>query len=82
MSLSIGGELEIAKPRTVWRNDGNGRFQKEATTLKTGRSQALAVGDLDGDGDADVLFGNLAEPAEVWLNPSNQSTIPCRGAWC
>jgi formylglycine-generating enzyme required for sulfatase activity len=75
-AVSIGGGFEFAKPRSVWRNNGQGRFAKDATTLKTGRSQALAVGDLDGDGDADVVLGNLAEPAEVWLNPSNQSTIP------
>ncbi len=75
-AISIGGGFEFAKPRSVWRNDGKGRFQKVATTLQSGRSQALAVGDLDGDGDADVIFGNLDEPAEVWLNPSNQSPIP------
>lgn len=75
-AVSIGGGFEFAKPRTVWRNDGKGRFAKEATTLKAGRSQSLTVGDLDGDGDADVIFGNLAEPAEIWLNQSNQSTIP------
>lgn len=75
-AVSIGGGFEIPKPGTVWRNDGKGRFAKVATTLKTGRTQALTVGDLDGDGDPDVVLGNLAEPAEVWLNPSNQSTIP------
>ena len=75
-AVTIGGGFEIAKPRTVWRNVGQGRFQKDAANLKPGRSQSLAVGDLDGDGDADVVFGNLAEPAEVWLNQSNQSTIP------
>lgn len=75
-AVCIGGGFEFAKPRSVWRNDGKGRFQKVATSLKTGRSQSLTSGDLDGDGDADIVLGNLAEPAEVWLNPSNQSTIP------
>lgn len=75
-AVSIGGGFETPKPGTVWRNNGKGRFAKVATTLKPSRTQALAAGDLDGDGDTDVVFGNLGEPAAVWLNQSNQSTIP------
>ncbi len=62
-------------PRTVWLNDGQGRFQK-GPALATGNTQSLVSGDLDGDGDADVVFGNLNHPAEIWFNQSNQSTIP------
>ncbi len=65
-------------PRTVWLNNGQGRFQK-GPSLSPNNSQSLTAGDLDGDGDADIIFGNLnlhQRPVEVWFNPSNQSTIP------
>ncbi|MCX7422871.1 MAG: SUMF1/EgtB/PvdO family nonheme iron enzyme [Planctomycetia bacterium] len=65
-------------PRTVWLNNGQGRFQK-GPSLSPNNSQSLAAGDLDGDGDADIVFGNVnrqQRPAEVWFNQSNQSTIP------
>ena len=73
-SGSFGG-FAGARPRFVWRNDGKGRFQ-QGPVLAAGNTQSLASGDLDGDGDTDIVFGNLSQPAEVWLNQSNQSTIP------
>ena len=74
-AVTIAGGWSGLQSRMVWLNDGQGHFQK-GPALATGNSQSLAIGDLDGDGDADIVFGNLDQPAEVWLNQSNQSTIP------
>ena len=74
-AVTIGGGWSDSQTRFVWLNDGQGRFQK-GPALAAGNTQSLAVGDLDGDGDADVVFGNLDQPGEVWINQSNQSTIP------
>ncbi len=74
-AIPIPGGWSDFQPRFAWLNDGQGRFQK-GPALASGNSQSLAIGDLDGDGDADIVFGNLGQPAEVWFNQSNQSTIP------
>jgi hypothetical protein len=54
-------------------NDGQGRF--EDVSPRTGpfaqeleSSRALAVGDLDRDGDVDVVLTNVAGPARVYRN--------------
>ncbi len=74
-AVTIGGGWSGSQTRFVWLNDGQGRFQK-GPALAAGNTQSLTSGDLDGDGDADVVFGNLSQPTEVWINHSNQSTIP------
>ncbi|MFN8459054.1 MAG: FG-GAP-like repeat-containing protein, partial [Anaerolineae bacterium] len=61
---------------TVWINNGTGSFSAHPTipSFGTGDSQAVALGDIDGDGDLDVLIANYSSQAEtVWLNqnPAN-----------
>jgi hypothetical protein len=51
----------------VLLNDGTGNFTDSGQRLGETDSTAVALGDLDGDGDLDALVGT-ARGATVWIN--------------
>ena len=52
----------------VWLNDGKGVFSDTGQKLGLIYSLTAELGDLDGDGDLDVITGNWKSGPEIWWN--------------
>ncbi len=70
---------DYAEPNHVYRNVGQGKFQleiwsgSEAFTAPVEVSRALVAGDIDNDGDLDLLVSNCGGPARLYRNDSKKA---------
>jgi hypothetical protein len=62
------GLREAGYPTTLLLNDGTGRFVASDQTLTPVTMGRAGLGDLDGDGDVDILLTSAGEPHVIWLN--------------
>ncbi len=62
-----------AEPNLLFENNGQGIFEDisspdDAFTATIGNSRGLALGDVDNDGDIDLLLVDTGEPARLFIN--------------
>lgn len=73
--LGNGGFFDPPQPNTVWLNDGSALFA-QSQSLGNLNSDAVALGDLDGDSDLDAFVANgsyqVGLPNKVWVSVTPQ----------
>ncbi len=70
--VANNGEEPTNEP-VIWLNDGKGNFTQSAQKFGFSEASAVALGDLDGDGDLDAYIANSSHNSSnpvdtVWFN--------------
>ena len=66
--FATNGYESITGNSYVFLNDGAGAFTQTAQNLETGITYSSFVGDLDSDGDIDIISGGYISYPRVWVN--------------
>ncbi len=67
--LDLVEGANLVSPTRIWLNNGHGYFgSSPSVSLGGNNTHAVAVGDLDRDGRADILEANNGQTSIVWRN--------------
>jgi predicted nucleotidyltransferase len=71
LDILLAGRAGSVRATEVWRNDGGGTFTQASTAPTAVSDGGVAWGDVDDDGDLDILLAGTTgsvRAAEVWRN--------------
>ncbi len=77
----VGNEEDTEIVDKVWLNDGSGNFTDSGQNLGTASGFAVALGDVNGDGDLDAFVSNYSAPDKIWLNVGRLTLSPGTGRY-
>ncbi len=74
--MKQGSKYPLKQINQIWVNKGKNKYKEitklqDKTFLKPGVSRGLAYGDLDNDGDLDMIVTNNADSPQVLINSGN-----------
>ncbi|KLV07169.1 hypothetical protein ABT56_06375 [Photobacterium aquae] len=71
LDLVVGMEKVGGIPDLVFFNDGKGKFINTGQNLGNKRTMDIALGDIDGDGDIDLVEANYEATNSIFYNRGN-----------
>ncbi len=71
--VKTGSKFPLKQVNQLWRNQGNGKYkevskQQSDSFLRPGVSRGAAFGDIDNDGDIDIIVTNNSDKPHVLIN--------------